>query len=743
MRKKSEIETAFAPRDALAAHRSFFLVGIGGAGMAGVAEMLLSRGLSVKGTDAVDSSLIDHLRSLGAEVSIGHGGERVESGDAMILTDAIDLETSPEVARARALGVPLFRRSQALGWLLADRKVIAVTGTHGKTTTTGMIGAGLRAAGLDPLIVVGAEVPDFGGSVVFGSGEYAVVEACEAYDSFHDLDPFVAVLTNLEPDHLDYHGTPEALNASVEKFLARASHVVYCSRDEGARAMGSRLGGEDYDFPAIPGLKAQMTAPGEHNFLNAGAAIRVAELIGADVNAVAGGVGKFSGAARRLQVIHEGSVTILDDYAHHPTEVDASIAAIRERFPNRRLCVVFQPHLYTRTRDFLNEFAESLSKADIVVLTDIYPAREEPLAGITSGRIAEAMTCPVKLVPSRHALVKEVKKLLKPGDVVVGMGAGNIGEFAPLLAADLTRTGPLRVWVAYGGDSPEREVSLHSGRQVHAALVRRGYDAKLVDFSEILLNPVTRFPQPKPDVVVLAVHGTHAEDGAIQGLCELMQIPYTGSGIQASAIAMDKDLTKTMLKTEGVKVPHGQVIRSLQDTVHLPGVERFVVKPNAQGSTVGLTFVDDPKDLKTAIEKALTYSPEALVEEWLEGVEISVPCLKDRALPAVEVVPPEGKYDYAAKYLPGATEEICPARIGQAAAQKAADYAVRCHEILGCAGATRTDMIVNGDDVTVIEVNTLPGMTATSLLPLCAKVAGIAFDDLCEWLVKDAMERHA
>jgi D-alanine--D-alanine ligase len=382
--------------------------------------------------------------------------------------------------------------------------------------------------------------------------------------------------------------------------------------------------------------------------------------------------------------------------------------------------------------------------------------------------------------------------MVRPGDVVVGMGAGNIAEFAPALLKELARVGarlalpahvgssevgkagfaPTRVAVIYGGDSAEREVSLLSGREVHAALKGRGYDSKLVDISETLIKTgdLSHFTgDNRPDVAFFAVHGTNAEDGAIQGLFELLHIPYIGSGIQASALAMDKQLTKTRLKEKGIRVPEGVLVTSPDDAVSLKAP--VIVKPNAQGSTVGLSFVERDEDVRAAVERALQYDSAALVEEWVVGTEISVPVLGDRVLPVVEIAPVGGKYDFASKYTPGATEEIVPARLPAGVLAEAQSIALRAHTALGCKGATRTDMIVrslsplppspfsdlseepqslnrreNGEggvEIFALEVNTLPGMTATSLLPNSARAAGIEFDELVQWLVEDALTRYA
>lgn len=764
MRTKQEIATRFAPREQLDSIQSFFLVGIGGAGMSGVARMLRNRGFTVRGTDSTPSDLILDLIESGIEVKIGHSGESIQPGDALVLTDAIPLDASPEVARAMELGVPLFRRSQVLGWLLRDKKTIAVTGTHGKTTTTSMLALAMVAEGFDPTVVVGAEVPAWGTSIREGEGEYAVIEACEAYDSLHDFDPHTVVLTNLELDHVDFHETWENLRDSVTRFVNRAEHLVYNSADAGSIEIAGRVrcAGEGFDPTGAPvdesGAPLVLAQKGAHNRANALAALAgFSQAVGrhstdAGRQAIAG----FGGAERRQQVIFEGQIpggtgeiTILDDYAHHPTEVTVALQAIREGWiatrKRQRLVVVFQPHLYTRTAPLINEFAASLDEADFVVLTDIYPAREAPIPGVSSVRIGEKLRKPSRYVPARHLLPREVAAWIQPGDVIVGMGAGNISEFAPGLAAELKRRErpTPKVLVAYAGSSPEREVSIHSGRAIFAGLKELGYDAQLIDLSQLALSSgdlSVLIGPDRPDLVFLALHGPGDEDGTAQGLLEFFHIPYTGSGIQASAIAMDKEATKRVLAAAGVPVPQGIQVRRGDPVPNLP--MPVVVKPNSQGSTVGLSFVHDAAELPAAIEKALAHDEACLVEEMLQGVEISVPVFDDRAMPPVEVVPKSGSYDFEMKYTPGATEEICPARLTPEQTQIAMDQAVRAHQALGCRGITRTDMIVTADRIVALETNTLPGMTPTSLVPRSAKEAGMSFNDVVKWIVEDALSQH-
>jgi D-alanine--D-alanine ligase len=757
MRTPQEIQTAFSPREAMDGSSRFFLVGIGGAGMSALARMLHALGIPVAGTDSTETDETNRLRAEGIDVIIGHSGEALRAfateKTAVVLTDAIDLKINPEVAAARELNLNLFRRSQLLGWLLKARRVIAVTGTHGKTTTTGMLGSGLTSAGFDPLVIVGANIPAWRSPVLYGKGEWAVVEACEAYDSFHDLDPEIVILTNLELDHVDFHGTWENLKSSVGRFVSKipaTGALVYCQSDPGAAEIAEAFSGKTvpYSEAQFPSTIARSTS-GDHNLSNAAGALSAAIVAGADTTLAAHGIAAFTGAERRLEVLQDGEIAVVDDYAHHPTEIAASIQAIRARFPNRRVVVAFQPHLYSRTEGLIPEFAAALSSADEVVLTDIYPARENPIPGVSAARIAELVTVPVRYVPSRHLLPRKVASWLKPGDVAVGMGAGNISAFAPALISELQRgkSSARHVWVAYGGDSAEREVSILSGRAVAKALRERGHLVDLVDVSELLLSKgdLSKLIGPnRPDAVFLAVHGTNSEDGAMQGLLETLHVPYTGSGIQSSAIAMDKNLTKQILEREGIRVPKGVHVTSATQSVDLTGP--VVVKPNAQGSTVGLSFVSDPAEVPAAIARSLSYDASVLVEEWITGMEISVPVLIDEALPPVEIAPASGKYDFASKYTVGATEEVCPARLSESALAESQRIALAAHRALGCRGATRTDIMVRDPhgaaEMFVLEVNTLPGMTGTSLFPNSARTAGIPFDDLCERILLDALRSH-
>jgi UDP-N-acetylmuramate--alanine ligase len=786
-------------------------VGIGGAGQSALARLLLARGLPVSGSDLRSTPVTRALADEGATVFLGHAASNLGHADWVITTDAAPADNA-ELVAAKKRGIPVWRRSALLGWLMAQRRGIAVTGTHGKSTTAALLGAMLEAGGFDPTVVVGAEVKAYGGNVRTGGGEWFVAEACEAYDAMHDLLPECAILTSLEADHLDHHKTLEGLVESMSRFVERLPEgglLVYPATSETCDRVASRahcetvtFGLEQGDCRAIridetpDGCRFDAEFKGErlgslstpetglHSVLNALAAFATARSVGCEAEAASSALASFGGVAQRLENRgdHFG-VTFVDDYAHHPTEIRAAIQALRQRYPGRRLVVVYQPHLYSRTRDFLHGFAEALAACDALVLTDIYPAREAPIPGVSSGRIAELVEwahpgLPVLYVPALGEVPEQVAPVLREGDVLVAMGAGEANqvlEVLPELLARRRRKDKPVIAVLAGGSSAEREVSRTSGIRVSEALREKGFEVREFDPSvlrdrirgisagalghapalgesgtpQLPADLGVQPPEPErraAEVAFIALHGTVGEDGSMQGLLEVAGIPYTGSGILASALAMDKYRSKRVLTSEGIPVVPGVLLgrndwRERLGEVPLPAV----VKPNAQGSSVGLRIAETPEELRSAVDVAFHYDHQVLVEPRLSGIEVSACVLgndRPEVLPLVEIVPEKGVYDYEAKYTPGATEEIVPARIPEDAAKECARVAALSHVALGCAGFSRVDMMLTDDGPLVLEVNTVPGLTPTSIFPRSAEAAGMSFGDLCERLVELALEAH-
>lgn len=450
--------------------KRYHFIGIGGIGMSALARILLARHLPVSGSDLQASAITAELASLGAAITIGHRPEALEGATHVVISDAIH-EDNPELIAARQRGLPILRRSQLLGELMAGSRGIAISGTHGKTTLTAMVGAILVEAGMDPTVVVGGIYPPLGGNARIGRGAWFVTEACEAYESYLDLSPDIAVITNIEADHLDHHGTEGRLRQSFARFLGRlrpGGAAVLCADRPELTEIAAGLDREVIWYGFSPqaqvrgeeascaGLAARcrlridgqdrgelrVSVPGMHNLLNALGAVATARRAGASLEAALQALSSFSGAERRFQVVADtAGITVIDDYAHHPTEIAATIATARQAFPGRRLFAVFQPHLYSRTRDLADGFAEALAQADVVALVHIYPAREAPIPGVTISLLADLLSQRhAKDVPwqlEKKEVAESLLPHLRPGDVVLIMGAGDITDCAHELAARL------------------------------------------------------------------------------------------------------------------------------------------------------------------------------------------------------------------------------------------------------------------------------------------------------------------
>jgi UDP-N-acetylmuramate--alanine ligase len=441
--------------------RRLHFVGAGGVGMSGLAEiLLLSTPLEISGCDRERSENTDRLTALGAKIAYTHDAAHVEQADLVVISSAI-AESSPEVEAARKSGIPVIRRAEMLAEIMRLKQGIAVAGTHGKTTTTSLTGMVLTEAGFDPTIVVGGRVRILGTNARLGKGDFLVAEADEYDRSFLELTPVVAVVTNIEADHLD---TYRDLADILEAFTIFANRVpfygavVACLDDPGVREILPRVKrrvvtyGESPEASLRAGeirLEASGTTfdvwegttwslgtvrlpfPGRHNVLNALAAIAVGRELSIPFPTIARALKDFTGVVRRFETKGErGGVLVLDDYAHHPTEITATLAAARQVHPGRRLVALFQPHLYSRTRDFAAEFGRSLAGCDLAIVTDIYPSREKPLPGVTGELVAQAARSAghpaVLYISDKKRVVGELEKVLKSGDLLLTMGAGDV-----------------------------------------------------------------------------------------------------------------------------------------------------------------------------------------------------------------------------------------------------------------------------------------------------------------------------
>lgn len=456
--------------------RRAHLIGIGGAGMSGIARILLARGAFVSGSDAKESRALLSLRAQGAELFVGQNASNIaalaEPPSAVVVSTAIK-ETNPELAAARAAGIPVLHRAEALAGLMEGHRVVCIAGTHGKTSTTSMLTVALQHCRLDPSFAIGGDLNESGANAHHGEGGIFVAEADESDGSFLNYSPSIAVVTNVEPDHLDHHGTAEAYTKVFSDFVDRIEEyglLIVCADDEGADALGDAaakrgvrvlrygywVSGPDdakiMSYEARPdggvvriSLKTKLidvtvAVPGDHMANNALAALLAGLELGAPLDGMIEGLAAFGGVRRRFEFKgRAGDVRVYDDYAHHPTEVSAQLRAVRAAAGSGRVIVVFQPHLYSRTKAFSAEFAEALSQADEVVVLDVYGAREEPEPGVTGALIADAVTKPVHYEPAFDVAAPLVAGLAKPGDLVVTMGAGDVTQLGPEILAELDK----------------------------------------------------------------------------------------------------------------------------------------------------------------------------------------------------------------------------------------------------------------------------------------------------------------
>jgi UDP-N-acetylmuramate--alanine ligase len=443
--------------------KNIHFVGIGGIGMSAIAEILASAGVRVSGCDLKRSAATDLLARRGIPVSIGHHPDHLAGVDLVVFTPAVK-GRHDEMDAARRLGLRMMKRSELLGEIVNRQRSVGVSGTHGKTTTSAMVSMVLEEAGLDPTILVGGMVRNFGTNAKTGKGEFLVVEADEYDRTFHQLHPEIAVITNIEADHLEYYGSFEAIveafgifldgvksggavigcvdDPVVAKLLDRSTSgpqiIRYGLSDKAdLRATNLTFDGGGCTFDVTGAGRFRLLVPGEHNVRNALAAIGVGRRLGIDSQTIARALEKFSGVDRRFQILgtYAGAI-IVDDYAHHPTEIRATLNAARGGYPDRRIVALFQPHLFSRTRDFAREFAEALLVADVAIVAPIYAAREQPIEGISAKLIADAARGIEFLDRSNSEILNELRRRLLPQDIFIAMGAGDVHEIAEQLVRE-------------------------------------------------------------------------------------------------------------------------------------------------------------------------------------------------------------------------------------------------------------------------------------------------------------------
>lgn len=780
----------------------YHLIGIGGIGMSSLARILAQKKYTVSGSDLAASYVTDGLIKEGIQVTFGQKGENVPEGATVVYSTDIKKD-NPEFQGAVSKGNPLLHRSDMLAQLLSEKKALAVAGTHGKTTTTGLLVSALIEAGIDPSYAVGGILPQFQSNGGHGEGAYFVAEADESDGTFLRYHPDGAILTNIDNDHIDHYQNVANLGDAFKQFTQQVvdpSKIVWCYDDPHLKKMdlpGVSYGfserslarlinfkqqgwGITYDLKWKDVLYKQIEVPlvGRHNALNSAAVFILALLVGGNEKGIRKGLREFGGVLRRCEKKGEAQgILFLDDYAHHPTEIATTLKGIKQAVQERRLIALFQPHRYTRTRDCLGQFAGIFDAADHVFVTEIYGARETPIAGVDGQRVADEIGPRGRFVAKDH-LKDLLKEFLQPHDVVVTLGAGDITKFNVELIKEL-KANPLpkiRVGVVFGGQSLEHEVSLRSAKHVIGSLNPEIYAISrfgIAKSGKWVYNPPEdglTIPEPyqkeqisievleemnRCDLFFPVLHGPYGEDGTIQGFFEMLGKGYVGCNHQAAAVSMDKALVKKLMVLSGIATSpfcdfSARDWNSFSQII-LEQIERqltypLFVKPVHLGSSVGISRVESERDLLRAIKEALEFDTHVLVENGVDGREIEFAVqgnLDPLAYPPGEILTGGGFYDYAAKYGIQSTPTTPQAELPEALAEEGMQIAELAYKAAGCNGMARIDFFLDSQGkYWLSEINPIPGFTSISLYPQICAINGLPGRALMDRLIVLALHQR-
>lgn len=778
----------------------YHFIGIGGIGMSGLARILLHRGHRVSGTDISHSPLLKELQELGAIISIGHNGTHVPEKATLIYSSSID-PANPEVVVAKEKMLPIMHRSELLKSLMEQQKSLLVTGTHGKTTITTLLTHLLKVAGKDPGFAIGGIASAYSTNAGHGEGEYFVAEADESDGSFLRYNPFGAIISNVDLDHLDHYKNENALLKAFQEFADKVQNhdlLLYCKDDPGLHKISIK--GTSYGFTPEANVRGDhfrqkgmettfdvffkgktykdftVALPGKHSALNALGVIGMGLQLGISESVIRKAMKSYSGAKRRVEMkANENGVIIYDDYGHHPTEIECTLKGLKGAYPHHKLLVYFQPHRYSRTKDCLKEFGPCFDWADEVVITDIYAAGEAALPGIHAKLILDEVlrssSVKASYVPQEE-LLDDAQKRLDRFTVVVTLGAGDITQLGAKI--NLKPVKKLKLALLFGGRSSEHEISLRSAKNIFKELDRAHFD--VVPFfitkkgkwvsgaqataalnGDAIAEPESYAPLAELaqcDVVFPVLHGLNGEDGTMQGFLEILSLPYAGCDCFSSAATMDKATTKKLAQFAGLKVApflhfHAYEWRRDPKEVMAKIKAQFkgtcYVKPVHLGSTIGITKVASFEDMPSAIHKAVQYDEEFLVEQEIKGREVEFALFGNEelvAFPPGEIMSQGGVYGYEEKYLSNAMETIPKASLSSSQIERGIQFVKKAYRALGCNGYARVDCFLeNSGDYVLNEINTIPGFTDSSLYPQMAASNGWKTKDLLTELLLIGLER--
>jgi UDP-N-acetylmuramate--alanine ligase len=772
------------------------LIGAGGIGMSALGQILLQKGIGVSGSDLKESELLRRLGRLGAEVHVGHHADHISPATRVVCSSDIR-EENVELRRARELGCPISHRSELLQELMSPYKQLLVAGTHGKTTVSSLLVWLLLSAGREPAYALGGVIKNLSLHGKAAQGDYFVAEADESDRSFLRYSPFGAILTNVEMDHFEHYSSLQEVRQAFSEFAGRVSssrHLIWCGDDPWLK--GLSLPGCSYGLGAGCLLRAVGIAQkgfqtrfillwdnrevascllplvGQHNVVNATGVAAMASQLGLSWEEIQRGFASFPGVCQRLEKKGENSgVLVLDDYAHHPTEIRVTLAGLREAVGSRPLIAVVQPHRYSRWQGLLAEFEKSLAEADAIVVTDVYGKGEQPVAGIEGAEIAARLKA--TYLP-RAGLAAALHARLRRRDVVITLGAGNLNEVADELS-DLLASNPLpplHIGLIFGGPSLEHEVSLQSAmwfadhsksddyQTTHFAITRKGnWIVERDAFKELHregepLNAALLDRLRQCAVVIPVLHGDKGEDGLIPALLELLGLSAVGCDFRSSSLAMDKILTKHVARSLGIRTaPFVDLWR--QDWESTPELCReriaqlaypLFVKPAHLGSTYGVSRVTNSDELEEALRRAFSLDQRAVVEEEIVGreMEFCVLQMRQRYLicPPAEVLKKGKIHTFESKYGAAACDTDPHPHLSEGCAEEGREQAEKIFRAIGGRDLARIDFFLDREERWWLnEINPFPGCTPTSVFPLAWKAAGWTSEEVVNHLIAQGLSR--
>lgn len=765
----------------------YHFIGIGGIGMSALARILRGRGASVQGSDTSSSYVTEGLEKMGIEIFPAHDEKYVQTASTVIYGSAIK-PSHPEFLAAKAQNLPLLHRSHLLAELMKGHDALLVAGTHGKTTTSSLLAHVLIEAHLDPSFAIGGIALNSFSNGYSGKGRFFVAEADESDGSFLNYPGMGGIITNIEEDHLDYWKNRGALIQAYKTFATQiTSHLWWCYDDPILCQLG--LPGKSYGFSSgaylqitsweqrgwkiIFDLKVdektyqniELPLVGRHNILNGAAVFGLSLELGLTEKHIRDGFKSFKGVKRRME--HKGEnrgVTLLDDYAHHPTEVDTTLKGLQKAVKEKRVIAVFQPHRYTRFKECWSDFLHAFEAADVVFMTDIYGAGETPIEGIDAERwvadFKNTHPTPIQFVP-RSELLQQLGDFVRPHDVVITLGAGDITNLGKELAAWPIK--PFQLTVIEGGKSAEHEVSLLSSSVICRALDPRYYQIKKWVITKeggwVCNGKGAHLPEAvadlqSSDLVFPILHGPFGEDGMIQGFLETVGVPYVGSDFRSCAVAMDKAWTKHIALSRGVKVARF-IEFTIAEWLKRPEIVRekilknfqypFYIKAVHLGSTFGVCRVKTAQEIDEAIHTISKLDYRFLVEEEIKGRELEFGFIGDDEIDVsdpAEVERAAELHTYENKYSTKGKPSIPKAPLPPEILQEGRRVAEIVYRAVGCSGLARIDFFLTADGSWVLnEVNPMPGFTPMSVYPVIWKAEGVIMPEILDRVIIASLHR--